>query len=131
MISPAVDDALLNPSEEHRLLRQLVRDWVKEEVEPQAEEHDRSATLNVALMRRAGGLGLLGVTVPEADGGAGLDAVAAVIAHEEIAWSDPGFALAYLAHAVLFVNNFYWSGTPGQRTRYLPRVLSGEWIGAM
>jgi len=113
------------------MLRQTVIDLVRAEVEPQAEEHDRAGKLNVALMRRLGQLGLLGITVPEEAGGAGMDATAAVIAHEELAWGDPGFPLAYLAHAVLFVNNFYWAATPEQRTRYLPRVLSGEWVGAM
>jgi isovaleryl-CoA dehydrogenase len=126
-----LDEAALHPTEEHRLVRQTVRDFARAEVEPQAEEHDRSGTLNLPLLRRAGELGLLGITVPEADGGAGMDATAAVIAHEELAWSDPGFALTYLAHAVLFVNNFYWAASPEQRARYLPRVLSGEWVGAM
>jgi isovaleryl-CoA dehydrogenase len=130
-LTPALDDSTLHPSDEHRLLRQTVRDWVRDEVEPQAEEQDRKGALNRALIRRAGELGLLGITVPEQDGGAGMDATAAVIAHEEIAWSDPGFGLAYLAHAILFVNNFYWASSAEQRTKYLPRVLSGEWIGAM
>lgn len=127
----SLDETLLDPTEEHAMLRQTVRDFVRAEVEPQAEEHDRTGKLNVALMRKVGELGLLGVTVPEEDGGAGMDAIAAVIAHEELAWSDPGFTLAYLAHAVLFVNNFYWGATAEQRKRYLPRVLSGEWIGGM
>lgn len=127
----ALDPSMLHPTEEHGLVRQTVRDFARAEVEPQAEEHDRSGTLNRALLSSLGQLGLLGVTVPEADGGAGMDATAAVIAHEELAWADPGFTLAYLAHAVLFVNNFYWGATPEQRKRYLPRVLSGEWIGAM
>jgi isovaleryl-CoA dehydrogenase len=127
----SLDEALLHPTEEHRLLRQTVRDFVQGEVEPQAEEHDRKGALNRGLMRKVGELGLLGVTIPEEDGGAGMDATAAVIAHEELAWSDPGFTLAYLAHAVLFVNNFYWSGTSEQRARYMPRVLSGEWLGGM
>jgi len=130
-LTSALDDSLLHPSDEHRLLRQTVRDWVKDEVEPQAEEQDQKGTLNVGLLRRAGDLGLLGVTIPETAGGAGMDATAAVIAHEEIAWSDPGFGLAYLAHAILFVNNFYWASSAEQRARYLPRVLSGEWVGAM
>jgi isovaleryl-CoA dehydrogenase len=130
-LAPALDDSTLHPSEEHRLLRQTVRDWVKDEVEPQAEEQDRKGALNLTLMRRAGELGLLGITVPDNAGGAGMDATAAVIAHEEIAWSDPGFGLAYLAHAILFVNNFYWASNAEQRARYLPRVLSGEWVGAM
>jgi len=127
----SLDDSLLHPSEEHALLRRTVRELARKEVEPQAMEHDQKGKLNVALMRRLGELGLLGVTVPDDDGGAGMDATAAVIVHEELAWSDPGFTLAYLAHALLFVNNFYWAATPEQRKRYLPRVLSGEWIGAM
>src|SRR5262245_22495923 len=60
-----------------------------------------------------------------------MDAVAAVIAHHEMAKSDPGFTLAYLAHAMLFVNNFYWAANPDQRKRYLDKVISGEWVGAM
>ena len=127
----ALTDRLLHPREEHALLRQTVRDFVHKEVEPQATAHDESGTLNVKLMRRAGELGLHGVTVPEADGGAELDATASVIVHEEIASSDPGFALAYLAHAILFANNLYHAASGDQRARYLPRVLSGEWIGAM
>jgi isovaleryl-CoA dehydrogenase len=122
---------LENPTEEHRMLRKMVRDFARAHVEPQAEEHDASASLNVPLMRRLGELGLLGITVPHDDGGAGMDALAAVIVHHELAKSDPGFTLAYLAHAMLFVNNFYWASNAEQRARYLPKVLSGEWIGAM
>jgi isovaleryl-CoA dehydrogenase len=129
MTEPAFD--LENPTEEHRMLRHMVRDFARDVVESQADEHDRSATLNVPLLRRCGELGLLGITIPESDGGAGLDALAAVIVHHELAKSDPGFTLAYLAHAMLFVNNFYYAGNAEQRERYLPKVLTGEWIGAM
>ncbi len=124
-------ERLLAPSDEHAMLRDTVRQWARTDVERQAMEHDQSGTLNQALLRQAGALELLGVTIPDSDGGAGLDAVASVIVHEEIAYADPGFALAYLAHALLFVNNFYWVGTADQRQRYLPKVLTGEWIGAM
>ncbi len=127
----ALDRQLYEPSEEHAMLRQTVREFARNDVEPQAEEHDRTGTLNMALLRRAGQLGLLGITIPEEDGGVGMDATASVIAHEELAWADPGFTLAYLAHALLFVNNFMWSATAAQRARYLPRVLTGEWVGAM
>lgn len=113
------------------MLRQMVRDFARDVVEPQAEEHDRSGTLNVALMRKCGDLGLLGITVPAEHGGAGLDAVASVLVHHELSKSDPGFCLAYLAHSVLFVNNFFWASNEDQRSRYLAKVLSGEWIGAM
>ena len=113
------------------MLRQTMRDFVRKEVEPQAEAHDRSGTLNIALLRKLGELGLLGVTIPDDDGGAGMDALASVIIHEELSWSDPGFTLAYLAHSLLFVNNLYYAGNAEQRQRYLPKVLTGEWIGAM
>jgi isovaleryl-CoA dehydrogenase len=109
----------------------MVRDFTRDVVEPQAEEHDRSATLNIPLLRRLGELGLLGVTVPAEHGGAGMDAVAATIVHHELSKSDPGFALAYLAHSMLFVNNFFNGSSPDQRERYLAKVISGEWIGAM
>jgi isovaleryl-CoA dehydrogenase len=118
-------------SEEHELIRQTVRQFAQTRVEPQAMAHDESGTFNVALLRELGGLGLLGITIPEADGGAGLDATAACIVHEELAYADPGFTLGYLAHALLFVNNFYWAGNDAQRKRYLPKVLTGEHVGAM
>lgn len=118
-------------SEEHELIRQTVRQFAGTRVEPQAMEHDESGTFNVALLRELGGLGLIGVTIPDADGGAGLDATASCIVHEELAYADPGFTLGYLAHALLFVNNFYWAAKPEQRKRYLPGALTGEVIGAM
>jgi isovaleryl-CoA dehydrogenase len=122
---------LENPTDEHRMLRQMVKDLVRDEVEPQAEEHDREGTLNVALLRRCGDLGLLGITVPPEHGGGGMDALAATVVHHELAKSDPGFTLAYLAHAMLFVNNFFWASNDEQRARYLPKVLTGEHVGAM
>lgn len=131
MLASSIDPGLLAPTEEHSLLRQTVRELARKEVEPQAEAHDHAGTLNTELLRRMGQLGLLGVTIPEADGGAGLDAVASVIVHEELAFSDPGLTLAYLAHALLFVNNLYYAGNADQRARYLPRALAGDDIGAM
>ena len=116
---------LENPTEEHALLRKMVRDFTRAEVEPQAEAHDASATLNVDLLRKVGELGLLGVTIPSEHGGAGMDAVAAVIVHHELSKSDPGFCLAYLAHSMLFVNNLFWASTDEQKKKYLPKVLSG------
>ena len=112
-------------SEEHELIRQTVRQFAQTRVEPQAMSHDESGTFNVALLREIGKLGLIGVTVPEEDGGAGLDAIASCIVHEELAYADPGFTLGYLAHSLLCVNNFYWAATAAQRQRYLPDVLAG------
>ena len=122
---------LANPSEEHQMLREMIRDFVQEFVEPQAHEYDKKEQFNVELFRELGELGLLGITVPEEYGGAGLDAVAATIAHEELSYSDAGFGLAYLAHSMLFVNNLAYNGSEEQKMRILPKVCSGEWIGAM
>jgi isovaleryl-CoA dehydrogenase len=122
---------LENPTDEHRMLRQMVRDFARDVLEDGADHRDRAAKLDVGLMRRLGELGLHGVTIPAEWGGAGLDAVAATIVHHELSKVDPGFTLAYLAHAMLFVNNFFWPGSDEQRKRYLPQVLSGEVIGAM
>ncbi|MFO0586084.1 MAG: acyl-CoA dehydrogenase family protein [Polyangiaceae bacterium] len=126
-----VEFDLENPTEEHALLRKTIRDFTRAEVEPQADKHDRSETLNVELLRKVGDLGMLGVTVPAEAGGAGMDSVAAVIVHHELSKSDPGFCLAYLAHAMLFVNNFYYASNEAQRDKYLAKVISGEWVGAM
>ena len=122
---------LQNPTEEHHMLRQMVRSFVAEAVEPQAEEHNREGRMNKALLRQCGELGLCGATVPAEAGGAGLDVLASVLIHHELAKSDPGFTLAYLAHAVLFVNNFFFAANDDQRARLLPGVLSGERIGCM
>ncbi len=122
---------LYNPTEEHEMLRRMVRDFVQREVEPQAAECDRTETFNLPLFRRLGELGLLGITVGDEHGGAGMDAVAAVLVHEELSASDPGFCLAYLAHSMLFVNNFYRNANDEQRARILPKVVSGEWVGGM
>lgn len=124
-------DSLFDPSQEHVLLRQTVRDFAREQVEPQALASDRQERFNLDLFRQLGDLGLLGISVPERYGGAGMDAVAAVIVHEELSAADPGLCLAYLAHSMLFVNNFCRNANDEQRRRYLEKVMSGEWVGGM
>jgi len=124
-------DWLFHPTDEHRMLRQTVAEFARREVEPQAAEYDQKGVLNVPLFRRLGERGLLGITVPVEDGGAGMDAVAAVIVHHELSKVDPGFCLAYLAHSMLFVNNFYHCSNAEQRKRYLPKTIRGEWIAGM
>lgn len=125
------DFDLFNPTDEHRMLRETVSGFVKNEVESQALEHDRKEKFNRNLFKRCGELGLLGITIPEAYGGSGMDATAAVIVHEELSLSDPGFALAYLAHSMLCVNNLYVNGSEDQRKRFLPKLCSGDAVGAM
>jgi hypothetical protein len=125
----AVD--IFNPSGEHRALREMVSSFVANEVEPQALEYNREEKFNHALFRRCGELGLLGVTVDPEYGGAGMDAAAACIVHEELAYSDPAFCLSYLAHSQLFVNNLARNGTHDQKARLLPSACDGSLIGGM
>lgn len=113
------------------MLREMVRDFVRKEVEPQALEYDREEKFNLNLFRKLGEYGLLGISVPAEYGGSGMDATAVAIINEELSYSDPAFCLAYLAHSQLMVNNLAFNGTEGQKARILPKVCSGEWIGCM
>jgi isovaleryl-CoA dehydrogenase len=122
---------LYNPTPEHSMLRETVKSFTEAEIEPQAHEYDRKEQFNLPLFKKVGELGLLGITVPEQFGGAGMDATAAAIVHEEMSASDPGFTLAYLAHSMLCVNNIAVNGNDEQRLRILPKLCSGEWVGAM
>ena len=133
-MSPGQDWMGLNlfaPSEEHEMLAQTLRAFVEQEVEPQAAGSDRAESFNRALFKKAGDLGLLGVTIPEPYGGAGLDAVAAVQLYEALSTSDPGFGLAVLAHSVLFAHNLAINGSDEQCRRFLPKAVSGESVAGM
>lgn len=122
---------LYNPTEEHQLLRQTLKDFVKKDVEPQAHEFDKKEQFNLPLFRKLGELGLLGITAPSDFGGSEMDAVAAVIVHEELSASDPGFCLAYLAHSMLLVNNFAYNASDEQRQKWQNKMCDGTHIGGM
>ncbi len=122
---------LFNPTEEHKLLRQTVKQFVATEIEPQAEKFDREEKFNLPLFRKLGDLGLLGICVESKYGGSEMDATAATLVHEEISASDPGFCLAYLAHAMLCVNNLSVNGSEEQKARLLPGLCSGKAVGCM
>ena len=119
------------PTPEHASLRELVRSFALAEVAPQALAHDRAEAFNLPLFRRLGALGLLGITADPQHGGAGLDAAAVCIAHEELAAVDPAFCLSFLAHSLLFVNNLSLNGSDAQRAAFLPRACSGEALCGM
>jgi isovaleryl-CoA dehydrogenase len=122
---------LFAPTPEHALLADTLDSFVRQEVEPQAARHDREERFNHALFLAAGRLGLLGVTLPEEYGGAGLDALAAVQVMEALSSADPGFALAVLAHAILFAQNVNVNASDPLRKHVLPRAASGEWVGGL
>ena len=123
--------SLFEPSDEHRQLRDMVRSFAESKVEPQAAEHDRNETFNVDLFRQLGELGLLGITVDEEYGGTGMGPLETCIAHEELSAVDPGFTLAFLAHALLCANNLNQNGSHEQKQKYLPGLCDGSLIGGM
>jgi len=122
---------LYAPTEEHAMLARTVDEFVEREVEPQANDFNRAERFNLDLFRKAGELGLLGVTIPERFGGAGLDAVAAVQMLESLSTSDPAFALSVLAHSILFAHNVAINASEEQCQRFLPKAASGEHVGGM
>ena len=123
--------SLFNPSAEHKILREMLQNFVKNEVEPQANEFDRKEHFNLPLFRKLGEIGVLGLLVSEEFKGAARDLVSAVIVHEELASSDPGLTLSYLAHAVLCAYNIEQNAAPKQKKWFLPKLATGEWVGAM
>lgn len=118
-------------SDEHRMLQESVRQLARTELAPRIEKLDEEEGFNREAFFKMGELGLLGIIVPEADGGAGLDAVAATLVMEELGAVDASTALSYLAHTILCVNQVARNGSPEQRRKYLPKLISGEWIGGM
>ncbi|TVP72006.1 MAG: isovaleryl-CoA dehydrogenase [Rhodobacteraceae bacterium] len=117
--------------EDVHALREMVHRWAQERVKPMAAEIDRSNQFPHALWREMGELGLLGITVPEDMGGAGMGYLAHVIAIEEIARASASVSLSYGAHSNLCVNQIKLNGTEAQRARYLPGLISGEHVGAL
>lgn len=117
--------------EEVAALRAMVHDWAQERLKPMAAAIDRDNRFPPALWRELGGLGLLGITVEEEWGGAGLGYLAHVVAVEEIARASASVALSYGAHSNLCVNQIRRNGTAAQKRRYLPGLIAGEHVGAL
>ncbi|MGM3422381.1 isovaleryl-CoA dehydrogenase [Pseudomonas benzopyrenica] len=113
------------------LLRDQVRNLVTREVAPRAGEIDASNSFPMDLWRTFGDLGLLGITVDEEYGGSGLGYLAHAVVMEEISRGSASVALSYGAHSNLCVNQIHRNGTMEQKARYLPRLVSGEHIGAL
>lgn len=118
-------------SEEVNALRDMTHRWAQERVKPMAGEIDASNAFPNELWREMGELGLLGVTVGEEYGGADMGYLAHVIVVEEIARASASVSLSYGAHSNLCVNQIKLNGTAEQKAKYLPRLISGEHVGAL
>ena len=117
--------------EDIEALREMVHRWAQERVKPMAAGIDRSNAFPNELWREMGELGLLGITVPEEYGGAGMSYLAHVIAVEEIARASASVSLSYGAHSNLCVNQIKLNGSDAQRAKYLPGLIAGTHVGAL
>jgi isovaleryl-CoA dehydrogenase len=112
-------------------LREQVRRFASNRIAPFADEIDRNNSFPMHLWREMGDLGVLGITVDEAYGGAGLGYLAHTVAMEEISRASASVGLSYGAHSNLCVNQINRNGTVAQKERYLPKLISGEHVGAL
>ncbi|SFG49914.1 MULTISPECIES: isovaleryl-CoA dehydrogenase [Sulfitobacter] len=112
-------------------MREMVHRWAQERVKPMAAEIDTKNEFPPELWTEMGELGLLGMTVEEEFGGSGLGYVAHTVAVEEIARASASVSLSYGAHSNLCVNQIKLNGTPEQKAQFLPKLCSGEHVGAL
>lgn len=120
-----------NLGEELDLLRNSVQQWALHELAPLASDVDRSNDFPSQLWKKMGQMGLLGITVSEHYGGTGMGYLAHVLAMEEISRASASVGLSYAAHSNLCVNQIYKHGTEEQKEKYLPKLCSGEHVGAL
>ena len=113
------------------MLRATVHDFAAREIAPRAAEIDRTDQFPMDCWRKMGDLGVLGITVPEQYGGANMGYLAHMVAMEEISRASASVGLSYGAHSNLCVNQINRNGTPEQKAKYLPKLISGEHVGAL
>ncbi|HMN72692.1 MAG TPA: isovaleryl-CoA dehydrogenase [Rhodoblastus sp.] len=125
---PGID---LGLSEDIRMLRDTVQAFAAEEIAPRAAQIDKDNEFPADLWKKFGDLGLLGMTAPEELGGSNMGYLAHIVAMEEISRASASVGLSYGAHSNLCVNQIRRNGTDAQRKKYLPKLISGEHVGAL
>ncbi|HUB89612.1 MAG TPA: isovaleryl-CoA dehydrogenase [Dyella sp.] len=117
--------------EEIDLLRDSVSAFAEKEIAPRADHIDRENLFPHDLWRKMGDMGLLGITIPEAYGGSGMGFLAHMVAMEEISRASGSVGLSYGAHSNLCVQNIFHNGNDAQRRKYIPKLCTGEYVGAL
>ncbi len=117
-------------TEEQVQIKQMVRDFAESEIKPHVMQWDEAQTFPLETVKKLGALGMLGAIFPEQYGGAGLSYVDYVNIIEELAVVDSGVGLTVAAHNSLCTGHIYLAGNDAQKKKWLPRLTSGEWIGA-
>ena len=118
-------------SDDTDALRDSVARMCADELAPRASEIDRSNEFPMDMWKKFGDLGLLGISIPEEYGGTGMGYLAHTVAMEEVSRASASVGLSYGAHSNLCVNNLYLNGSEAQRKKYLPKLSSGEFVGAL
>jgi len=128
---PHFDGLNIQLGETITMLRASVRDFADAEIAPRAAQVDQDNLFPADLWRKFGALGLLGLTAAEEYGGSGMGYLAHVVAMEEVSRASASVGLSYGAHSNLCVNQIHRNGSAAQKQKYLPRLISGEHVGAL